>query len=133
MFFFVAVAGVFEVGQAYRLMLTLFFVSLVCLNSGLDFLHLILVCTLGIASFALAEIVLFLANDSTIEVDELPIFVILAITLSITSLWGARRTNRFQRQLFLQSESLGLGLDAERTEITDVGCRARQRLCFTRT
>ena len=92
-------------------MLTLFFVSLVCLNSGLDFLHLILVCTLGVASFALAEIVLFVSNDSfgRTTIDDLPIHVILATILSITSLWGARRTNRFQRQLFLQSEPPGLG------------------------
>ena len=57
-------AGAWEVGQAYRLMLTLFFVSIICLNSGLDFLHLVAACSLGVVSFSLAEAALFLSSDS---------------------------------------------------------------------
>ena len=32
--------------------------------------------------------------------------VLLATILSLTALWGARRNNRFQRQLFLQTFTL---------------------------
>ena len=71
-------AGTWEVGQAYRLMLTLFFVTFVCLHSGLDMIQLLYVCAAAVFSFVGAEFCLFRRNDSVrassieieIEVEE---------------------------------------------------------------
>ncbi|KAL1511449.1 hypothetical protein AB1Y20_006248 [Prymnesium parvum] len=98
-------AGAWEVGQAFRLMLTMFYVATVCLNSGLDYPELVVACVLGDLSFALAEAVLFFQRSSFGHsiMRELPYLILLLTAASILALWGARRHNRVQRQLFLQS------------------------------
>lgn len=114
-------AGAWEVGQAYRLMLASIYVMIMCLNSGLDFLHLMISCNLGVVTFVVAEIVLYVGAMSTVHesINELMMIILLVSTLSTTALWGARLNNRLQRQLFLQTFTLNADV-LEKTDAIDM-------------
>jgi uncharacterized membrane protein YiaA len=95
-----------SLGRIYRLSELLMFTAVVCLNGCLDYLPCALVCNAAWASFSACEILTALREPAgrTAYQSLLDAFdnIFAGFVAVVMFLYGARRTNRFEREIFLQ-------------------------------
>ena len=116
-----------ERAESARSTTLLAFCALVSLNSCLDYCHVLCCAALGVASYLAAELAAAaMADDGGgVPVQRL----MLAVAFAVAAVYGARRTNRFERQIFLQTEALVSEVDEKADLIA--GRRSQVRALLT--